>query len=158
MQIEKQTFGYDEYVDPVTGEVIVKTGSKTVTITKKVKNHNEFIMVYLEDMSPFLQLKNSSQIGVLALMWRDSQYNNPTFNEGNIIAILKDDKEKWAKELNVGIRTIEGALTELSKKGLIQSITKGKYRLNANVFWKGSNNDREQHLKLNINYKIDENK
>ena len=51
-------------------------------------------MVYLEDLSGFLNIDNGTQIKLLSLIWKEVNYNNPEVNEGNTIAILKDVKER----------------------------------------------------------------
>lgn len=64
-QIEEKTV-----IDKETGEVLDSQiiTNKQVNLTRKVKNYNEFIMVYLEDISSFLKIDNATQIKVLALI------------------------------------------------------------------------------------------
>lgn len=79
------------YIDLETGEIGY---DETITTIRKVKNYDEFIMVYTQDMSSFMKLENGTQIKLLTLIWKDIAYNDPLVNEGNIITILKDDKER----------------------------------------------------------------
>ena len=81
-------------VDNQTGEVIDSTTSvHEMKINRKVTREN-FIMVYLEDLSGFLNIDNGTQIKLLSRIWKEVNYNNPEVNEGNTIASLKDVKER----------------------------------------------------------------
>lgn len=157
MQTVKTTIEEKTIIDKETGEILDTqvTSNKEINFTRKVKNYNEFIMVYLEDISSFLKIENATQIKVLALIWRDASYNNPELNEGNTIAILKDDKERWATEINVNTRTIDNALSTLVKKELLISVCKGKYKLNPKYYFKGSNTDRTKILNVHVNYEFE---
>lgn len=157
MQTVKTTIEEKTIIDKETGEVLDTqvVSNKEINFTRKVKNYNEFIMVYLEDISSFLKIENATQIKVLALIWRDANYNNPELNEGNTIAILKDDKERWATEINVNTRTIDNALSALVKKELLISVCKGKYKLNPKYYFKGSNTDRTKILNVQVNYEFE---
>lgn len=153
-QIEEKTV-----IDKETGEILDSQiiTNKQVNLTRKVKNYNEFIMVYLEDISSFLKIDNATQIKVLALIWRDAKYNNPETNDGNVMAILKDDKERWANEIKVNTRTIDNALSALVRKNILISVCKGKYKLNPLYYFKGSNSDRKKILNVQVEYEFEEN-
>lgn len=145
-------------VDVETGEVISHTvqEEKQIISTRKVKNQEEFIMVYLQDLSSFLRIDNATQIKLLALIWRDIAYTNPQSN-GNVMAILKDDKERWSKEINCSVRTIDNCLATLVKKKLLLSESRGKYKLNPLYYFKGSNTDRRRILNLTVEYNFGDN-
>jgi len=119
-------------VDPETGEVINQHVNEELNIraTRKVKDYPEFIMIYLKDIAGFLQIDNATQIQILSIIWKESTFNNPETNQGNTIAILKDDKERWAEQLNVGVRTIDNAISALVDKDLLLREGRGKYKLN----------------------------
>lgn len=88
---EKQT---TTVVDSATGEVLSSNVEQlNISITKNVKKEN-FIQVYLQDISGFLKIENGTQIQLLALIWKEVSYNNPVVNEGNSIVILRDTKER----------------------------------------------------------------
>lgn len=143
-------------IDSQTGEILeqVVQQEKQIIGTRKVKTQEEFIMVYLQDLSSFLRIDNATQIKLLALIWRDVAYNNPTSDEGNVMAILKDDKERWAAEINVSTRTIDNCLSALIKKDLLLSASRGKYKLNPKYYFKGSSADRKRILDLRVNYEF----
>lgn len=145
-------------VDTETGEVVdlQKHEELNIKATRKIKDYPEFIMIYLKDIAGFLQIDNATQIQLLSIIWKESTFNNPETNQGNLIAILKDDKERWAKDLDVGIRTIDNAISALVDKDLLLREGRGKYKLNPKYYFKGSNTDRTKILKLQVNYNIEE--
>lgn len=156
--IEKISTNEKTIVDTQTGEIVsqVVESEKQVFATRKVKNQEEFIMVYLQDLSSFLRIDNATQIKLLALIWRDIAYVNPKSNEGNVMAILKDDKQKWADEIGCSLRTIDNCLAILVKKKLLLSGgSRGKYMLNPNYYFKGSTNDRKRILNLQLEYEFE---
>lgn len=156
--IEKINTNQITTVDVETGEVIsqIVQEEKQIVSTRKVKNQEEFIMVYLQDLSSFLRIDNATQIKLLALIWRDIAYTNPQ-NNGNVMAILKDDKERWSKEIGCSVRTIDNCLATLVKKKLLLSESRGKYKLNPLYYFKGSNTDRRRILNLTVEYNFEDN-
>ena len=68
--IEKINTNQITTVDVETGEVIsqIVQEEKQIVSTKKVKNQEEFIMVFLQDLSSFLRIDNATQIKLLALI------------------------------------------------------------------------------------------
>lgn len=156
--IERTVTNQITTIDTQTGEIVeqIAQQEKQIIATKKVRSQDEFIMVYLQDLSSFLRIDNVTQIKLLALIWRDIAYVNPNSEEGNIMAILKDDKEKWAKEINVSTRTIDNCLSALIKKELLFSKSRGKYELNPKYYFKGSSSDRKRILNLQVTYEMEE--
>lgn len=146
-------------VDPETGEVVDQHVNEELNIRaiRKVKDYPEFIMIYLKDIAGFLQIDNATQIQILSIIWKESTFNNPETNQGNTIAILKDDKERWAEQLNVGVRTIDNAISALVEKDLLLREGRGKYKLNPKYYFKGTNADRTKILKLQVDYNFDDN-
>lgn len=154
---EKLKETVNNVVDFETGELIESTRQSTheMECFRKCTN-DEFIMVYLKDLSGFLNIDNATQIKLLSIIWREVNYNNPELNEGNVLAILKDDKERWAKALEVTTRTIDNALSALVKKKLLLSDARGKYKLNPLYYFKGTSKDRKRILDLKVTYDIEE--
>lgn len=158
MLIEDKTISKQTVVDTETGEVSERlTENVNLHSVKKVKNYSDFIMVYLEDLSSILKIENGTQIQLLSIIWKESTINNPETNQGNVIAILKDDKERWSKQLKCSLRTIDNALSALVQKDLILRSGRGKYKLNPKCYFKGANTDRLKILNCKIEYKIGEN-
>lgn len=131
----------------------VKLDVNSSTIVKKTKNPEQFIQVYLEDMKGMLGIDNGTHLKVLFLMWRDCQYNSPSANEGNVVTILKDDKERWSKEIGCSIKTINNAITALKTQGLLIGKARARYVLNPKFFFKGPIKERQQVI---INYEVEE--
>lgn len=68
--IEKINTNEKTIVDAQTGEIVsqVVESEKQIISTRKIKNQEEFIMVYLQDLSSFLRIDNATQIKLLALI------------------------------------------------------------------------------------------
>ena len=68
--IEKVNTNEITTIDSQTGEIISQEvqQEKQIVATRKVKNQEEFIMVYLQDLSSFLRIDNATQIKLLALI------------------------------------------------------------------------------------------
>lgn len=68
--IEKININEKTIVDAQTGEIVsqVVESEKQIISTRKIKNQEEFIMVYLQDLSSFLRIDNATQIKLLALI------------------------------------------------------------------------------------------
>ncbi len=153
--VEKIETNSNVVVDSETGEILESTTSTSHSMQffKKCKE-DEFIMVYLHDLSGFLNIDNGTQIKLLSIIWREVHYNNPDLNDGNVLAILIDDKKRWADALHVTVRTIDNALSALVKKGLLLSDARSKYRLNPKYYFKGTSKDRQRILNLSVTYDI----
>lgn len=149
VEIKDQNTHYD--LDKETGEITNIHVVETVRQVKKLNTYDEFIMVYLNDISSFINLDNATQMKVMALIWRDVPMNN---SEGNIITVLKEDKEKWAKEINVSLGTINNAISALLKKHLIYTVSRSRYKLNPLFFFKGKLADRSKLLRFQVDYTI----
>lgn len=52
-------------------------------------------------------------------------------------------------------RTIDNCLSALIKKNLLQSESRGKYKLNPKYYFKGSSTDRRRILNLQVNYEFE---
>ena len=57
-------------IDSQTGEILeqVVQQEKQIIGTRKIKSQEEFVMVYLQDLSSFLKIDNATQIKLLALI------------------------------------------------------------------------------------------
>ncbi len=152
IEIKDKENHYD--VDPETGEITNYHITETTRHIRKVSNYNEFIMIYLEDMSSFLRLENITQVKLLSLIWRDVPISKPDTDEGNIITILKEDKEKWGEEIKVTLGTINNAISALVKKNLLFLVSRSRYKLNPAYFFKGKSSDRSRLMKIEFNYQI----
>ena len=124
------------------GEILSETQEITQIFTTKV-SAEKFMQVYLNDLSGLFQLNNTTEIKLLTLMWRDSEYNAENSDIGNKILTIKDTKEMWAKEMDSSLGTINNTITKLASKGLLISKPKARsvYYLNPQYFFKGNSKD-----------------
>jgi hypothetical protein len=132
-----------------TGEVQIIEN----TIVRKVKA-SEFVQVYLEDLSGILSISTGSEIKLLAVLWKASEWNEENSSLGNRIVIVKALKEQWAKQLEVNIQTLNNILTSLIKKNLLINQDRSIYYLNPKYFFKGFSKDRDKVVKTIISYEI----
>ena len=65
---ENQIITYDEVVDTETGEITQHVTSQTIVNKRFYKTHEEFIQIYLEDMSGLLSITSKSELQILCLL------------------------------------------------------------------------------------------
>ena len=65
---ENQTLEYDEISNQETGEVQYQIKSQTINSTKFYKTREEFIQIYLEDMSGLLSLTTKTELKILMVL------------------------------------------------------------------------------------------
>ena len=130
-----------------TGEV------KTIenVIIKKIKQE-DFVQIYLEDLSGLLSIATITELKLLAILWKKSEWNEENSGMGNKIIIVKSIKEEFANELNVNLQTINNTLSSLLKKKLILSNSRSVYYLNPKYFFKGFSKDRIKAVKTILQY------
>lgn len=64
---EEQITTLKEYVDPLTGEIYVQR-EQTITNTRFYKTKEEFIQIYLEDMSGLLSITSKTELQILMML------------------------------------------------------------------------------------------
>lgn len=133
-----------ERIDHQTGETIVTE----MNYIKKVDSDN-FIMVYLSDMSSLFSIKGEIEQFILTWMWANTGWNNSP------VAIDKFIKEDLSSTHGVKPQSISDALTRLVAKGLIIKNRRLFYSLNPKYFFKGDKKEREQMLRVNVDYHIE---
>ena len=145
-------------VNELTGELISST-SEVSSITTKCKNVDEFIQVYLEDISGLLGITTKGEYHVLVYAWKYAPYSDEA--NGNIVHFNKMLKDKIIDGTGLTDGSIKNILTKLVKKDLlIKTNYKSMYYLNPKYFFKGKLSDRTKafNLQLNLNYRIEPNK
>lgn len=65
---ERQVITYNEILDTETGEITQQVTSQVIEHRKFYKTHEEFIQIYLEDMSGLLSITSKSELQVLCLL------------------------------------------------------------------------------------------
>ncbi|MGL5711441.1 MAG: replication/maintenance protein RepL [Paraclostridium sp.] len=160
-QIQVDTL-LDKDGDPLTvidknGEIVESTiiseSTKSIVYNKTVSTEN-FIQVYLEDMSGMLKIDNATQAKLLALLWKESEINLKDSSKGNQIYTIKANKEKWAETLNVKLQTINNTISALLEKDLLVKKDRSICVLNPNLFFKGFMKDRDKVIQTVITYKL----
>ena len=131
--------------------------SETLEYIKTVKK-DEFIQIYLEDMSGLLKINTKSELHVLAWLWKLSSFvPNESTIIGNIVntgKIVRDIISKNTGFTDGSIKNIIGQLVK--KKLLITSDYKASYYLNPKYFFKGDLKQRVKCFKLSLKYNIQE--
>lgn len=98
---------------------------------------NEFIMVFLTNCSPLMEL-TGNHLKVLICCWEYATYNPAKEQQGNIIYNGPGFK-KACKEIGLDVSgaTIDNAISTLCKRGLLLKMHRGEYMLNPQYFYKG---------------------
>ena len=146
--IEQETIKVNE-----DGEII----SANIKTIKKV-SYGEFMQVWLKDNQEFWDL-TKSEYAVMVQCWRASVYYPELVDENipsNKITTDKQFKDIVAKNANITVRSVDSALTSLTKKNLLikDKEYKGIYYLNSKLFFKGQISDKTKLIKHFVEYQI----
>lgn len=114
-------------LDPSTGEY---AEIETVKRQKIKVESDGFYMTFIDYTAPFFELKNGTAKSVLAMLCNMAQFNT------GIVSLSATDRTNICKSLNISNTTLTNSLKELCNKKLLQG-EKGKYQINAQIFWKG---------------------
>ena len=151
---ENQVITYDEVVDTETGEIIQHVTSQTITSRKFYKTHEEFIQIYLEDMSGLLSITSKSELQVLCLLWKYSTYNEN--DKGNCVLITPKIVNDIVTETGLvtqSVRNVISSLVKNPKKLLIKDPQfRSTYYLNPQYFFKGALKDRPKVMQVVLSY------
>ena len=143
MKDKRKFVSVRETVEHETGEVIRHESF----FIKEVKSE-DFIRVYLSDLSGLMKLKGDIEFKVLIWLWKETGWNN------ECVVIEKIKKEKIAEELKVRVQSISDALSRLTKKEVIIKKHRMWYYLNPNMFFKGEEKARKEVFDVKIQYQI----
>jgi hypothetical protein len=132
----------------------------TITETKKVHlitltDADKFFMVYLSMLRSFYEIKYVKDVFILVKMAEMAEYNT-----GNV-KLTMDDRADICKTINIKSSNLSASLTRLISMNLLAG-GKGKYTINAGLFWKGDSKERKRlllskGLDFNIKFKIEPN-
>lgn len=130
-------------VDNHTGEILKYNQTRKVTL-------DEFIMVFFASYPELMEL-GGQPLKVLMACWKYSTYGSA--EEGNVIINDKVFKEHVREhEPGMSDSSIDVAISQLSKKGLLLRQCRGRYVLNKEYFFKGKLSDRS---KLKLEFVVD---
>lgn len=133
-------------LDHLSGEVI-----ESKSIVKRKVEAEKFIKVYLEDLSAVLGLTSQTEFKVLYKLWELSEWGT------NEILIYKEVKERIGADVGKSISGISNSIATLTKKGLLKNVSRMKYILNPNLFFKGDDIQKGKVLKVYFEYEITKN-
>lgn len=139
--VKKKFLNCKETVDHQTGEII----TSEIKFIKHVDSES-FIMVFLSDMSGLFSIKGEMEQLMLTWMWKNSGWNNSP------VVIDKFIKEEISKDRGVKVQSISDALTRLVNKEILIKNRRLFYSLNPKYFFKGDRKDRDEILKLSVEY------
>ena len=126
-------------VETTTGEVISST-SQQVSLFEK---EPPYVKVYLEDIGRLNNLNASEQRVVNELVF------NMGFN--NVVPSYKPVKELIAQKLGMQYNTLDKAIKELHKKGILIRKARGLYIMDPHIFGRGSWKDVSK-IRMTIDY------
>lgn len=127
---------------------------ETGEITQSVKylvertTNEKFMKVYLNFISGELHLKDYEKSFILELFPRVSY-------ETNKVTLLLDDKTEIAKKLGKSVSHINNMITNLKKSKVLVLVSRGKYMLNPEYFFRGDEIQRGAVITLFKQYIID---
>lgn len=143
-----------ERVDPETGEICTDI-YRTSKQTRIYNSQDEFIQIYLHDMSGLMNITSKTELQILMQLWKISSFNGDD-NSGNFIIINQKIISDLAKAVNVKEQTVKNSISSLiknNKKPLIKDPKfRATYYLNPIYFFKGALKDRPKVMKVILKY------
>ena len=133
-----------QYVNRETGEIITSTTEKTFSY--KVKNNDEFIMLYYKYVIPATTGMKSFKAFCLLLRLVDIA----NYNTGSVDISIKT-RENLCKTLDISAKNFNKYINELKNANMISG-SRGLYTINPKYFWKGDSNERNKMLKDKLFY------
>ena len=128
-RLEKKVF--EEHVITQEGEVVQ---SKTVY---KTQTEPEYVKLYIDCILTIKGLRKGLNPIFLAFLPYMSYADINGQGGGQVIFVNKAMKDIIAKQLNLGIDSINKALSEFTKAGMFKGLTVGTYQVNPNIVGKG---------------------
>lgn len=151
---ERQVITYNEILDTETGEITQQVTSQVIEHRKFYKTHEEFIQIYLEDMSGLLSITSKSELQVLCLLWKYSTYNEN--DKGNCVLITPKIINDLVTATGLAVQSVRNVISSLvknPKKLLIKDPQfRSTYYLNPLYFFKGALKDRPKVMSIILNY------
>ena len=128
--------------DVHTGEVVTQKSYKTSVLDREP----DFVKLYLKDILRLKDLPKNTE-NVLNLLLKSMSYKN-------IIPAYAPIKRMICAELDIKMDTLNKAIDNLYKAGVLISVERGIYMADPNLFGKGEWKDINN-LRLVINYNQD---
>ena len=139
----------EETIDGKTGQVTTIRKS----FSKRVKNKEEFFMMFLSGLNEICALSRPSDIKILACLCERAEYNT------GVVKLTASERKKITDKLKIKAQAFSNSLSRLKAAGLVSG-SQGTYEVNPQHFWKGETNERQKILqakevKLLTNYKLE---
>lgn len=122
---------YESHIVTQEGEVVQ---SQTVY---KTQSEPEYVKLYIDCILTVKGLRKGLNPIFLAFLPYMSYADINGQGGGQVIFVNKALKELVAKKLNLGIDSINKALSEFTRAGLFKRLTVGTYQVNPNIVGKG---------------------
>jgi len=135
---QKNITTIETIVDRNSGEVI----SEAATV-RSSSTEPDFVKMYLHDVGRLCNLKKDTNKTLLALL-RKMNYDNE-------VVLASTIKKELAEALKIKINTLEHAIGDLVKSGILYRVANNHYEINPLLIAKGSWKDI-QLLRMNITY------
>lgn len=137
-----------------TGEITTEVTS-TSKVTKFYSSQEEFIQVYLNDMSGLMNIASKTELQILMQLWKLSSFNGDD-NNGNFIIINQKIISDLANNVGVKEQSVRNSISSLLKnerKPLIKDpVFRSTYYLNPTYFFKGALKDRPKAMQVVLQY------
>jgi predicted transcriptional regulator len=129
------------------GKVISDVTKENVVSIRKMEDEPAYIKLYIDDLGKVLGLQDGHR-KILILVAASVDY------EG-IVSIAIGRKARIAATLDCSVKTVDNAVGEFTKQGILKRIGRGEYELNPNLFAKGAWRDireRRQSFVMTVHY------
>lgn len=129
------------------GNLVSETVKENIVSIRKMEDEPAYVKMYIEDLGRILGIQDGHR-KVLMLVAGSVDY------EG-IVSLAIGRKARIAATLGCSIKSVDNAIIEFTKQGIIKRIGRGEYELDPNLFAKGAWRDikeRRQGFTLQVNY------
>lgn len=129
IRFERKVF--EEHVITNSGEIV---SSKTLY---SVKTEPEYVKLYIDCVLAVNGLRKGLNPIFLAFLPYMSYADANSEDGGQVLFINKAMKNIIAKKLNIGLESINKAISEFTKAGLFKRLAVGMYQINPNIVGRG---------------------
>lgn len=146
----------EEIYDESTGAKSKSIYRRSSTQTRYYASQDEFIQIYLKDLSGLLNITSKTELQVLMTLWKYSTYNEKDTEKGNFIVISPKIIKDIVELTKLKPQTIRNCISSLVKNKsrlLIKDPDfRSTYYLNPTYFFKGALKDRPKVMQVILKY------
>lgn len=126
-------------VDVLSGEILSER--KNVIAFNPVPPEPAYVKLYIDDLGKLLELQSGHR-DILLYVAANVAYDG-------LVSMTAMRKSRIAATLKCSVRSIDNAITEFVKRGILSRVGRAEYELNPGLFAKGSWKEiRERRLKF----------